>query len=81
MLLLIGVLVLVIVMGCSTSGPADVKGLREVIGISLPGAKGLTLDDQRKIDLTVAGGCGGRIFTKEECRRHGASSWERKNVK
>ena len=58
--------------GCGTSGPADVSGLRRVVGTDLVGAKGLTDADQRKIDRTVVGLCGGDIWTKDECAAHGA---------
>lgn len=59
--------------GCSTSKPAPVTtdGLRAVVGTSLIGARGLTPADQGKIDETVAGLCGGGVWTRSECARHG----------
>nr|WP_246747076.1 hypothetical protein [Nitratireductor aquibiodomus] len=46
-------------------------GLRDVVGTSLIGARGATADDQRKIDETAAGLCGGGIWSPTECARHG----------
>lgn len=60
--------------GCGISGPADVPGLRRVVGTDLVGARGLTAADQRKIDRTVVGLCAGGVWTKEECRQHGEVS-------
>lgn len=59
--------------GCSTSKPAPVTsdGLRAVVGTSLIGARGATAGDQGKIDETVAGLCGGGVWTRSECARHG----------
>lgn len=59
--------------GCSTSKPAPVTsdGLRAVVGTSLIGARGATSADQGKIDETVAGLCGGGVWTRSECARHG----------
>ena len=59
--------------GCSTSKPAPVTvdGLRTVVGTSLIGARGATAGDQGKIDETVAGLCGGGVWTRSECARHG----------
>lgn len=58
---------------CSTSKPAPVTtdGLRAVVGTSLIGARGVTPTDQGKIDETVAGLCGGGVWTRSECARHG----------
>lgn len=58
----------------STSAPVTVDGLRPVVGTSLIGARGLTPVDQSKIDETVAGLCGGKVWTKSECARHGSAS-------
>lgn len=76
MLLKIGALSTVAVLmlaGCSTSKPAPVttEGLRAVIGTSLIGARGATPVDQGKINETVAGLCGGGVWTRSECARHG----------
>lgn len=57
--------------GCGTSGPADVNGLRKVVGTDLIGARGATASDQRKIDRTVVGICAGMVWTRAECARHG----------
>lgn len=59
--------------GCSTSKPAPVTtdGLRNVVGTSLIGARGATDGDQVKINETVAGLCGGGVWTHSECARHG----------
>lgn len=62
--------------GCSTSKPVPVNrdGLRGVVGTSLIGARGATARDQGKIDETVAGLCGGGVWTRSECARHGQES-------
>lgn len=70
-------LVLMIASGmtsCGTSAPASVSGLRNVVGTDLKGAKGLTPNDQRKIDRTVVGICAASIWTKAECAEHGRES-------
>lgn len=41
------------------------------MGNSLIGARGKTAEDQMKIDRTVARGCGGMVYSKAECARHG----------
>ncbi|HEV7319416.1 MAG TPA: hypothetical protein VGO04_12505 [Ensifer sp.] len=46
---------------------------RSVVGTSLIGARGATPADQDKIDDTVAGLCGARVWTKEECSAHDAA--------
>lgn len=56
---------------CTTSAPSSVNGLRRVVGTDLIGARGATDGDQRKIDRTVAGICAGKVWTRDECRRHG----------
>ncbi|WP_084814414.1 hypothetical protein [Ensifer sp. 1H6] len=58
-------------MGCGTSAPANVEGLRRVVGTDLVGARGATSADQRKIDRTVVGLCAGGVWTNAECERHG----------
>lgn len=61
---------------CTTSKPAPVstEGLRSVVGTSLVGARGMTPEDQLKIDETAAGLCGASIWTPSECARHGRES-------
>ncbi|AWI57200.1 hypothetical protein AB395_00001541 [Sinorhizobium fredii CCBAU 45436] len=56
---------------CGTSPPANVDGLRRVVGTDLIGARGATPADQRKIDRTVVGLCATAVWTKGECSRHG----------
>lgn len=46
---------------------------RSIVGISLIGARGATSADQEKIDDTVAGICGARVWTKDECSVHDAA--------
>ncbi|WP_127524669.1 hypothetical protein [Mesorhizobium sp. Z1-4] len=62
--------------GCTTSKPTPVTtdGLRKVVGTSLIGTKGATPQDQRNIDETAAGLCGGGVWTRSECARHGKES-------
>ena len=43
---------------------------RAIVGTSLIGARGATPADQDKIDETVAGVCGARTWTREECAAH-----------
>ncbi|HEV7321597.1 MAG TPA: hypothetical protein VGO04_23590 [Ensifer sp.] len=57
--------------GCGTSHPANVPGLRGVVGTDLVGARGATPADQRRIDRTVVGLCAGGVWTKAECAKHG----------
>lgn len=75
----VGAMMLVLILsGCSTSKPVSVSGLERVFGTALPGAQGKTLEDQRKIDLTVAGGCSARLYSKEQCNKHTERSVERR---
>ena len=69
-------LVMLTAASCSTSrqGPANRDGLRQVVGTALIGARGRTRSDQLGIDETVAGLCGGNVYTPSECARHGAES-------
>lgn len=46
---------------------------RAIVGTSLIGARGATPRDQDKIDETIAGLCGSRTFTKQECSAHDAA--------
>ncbi|MDO3434312.1 hypothetical protein QWJ46_16655 [Rhizobium sp. CBN3] len=57
--------------GCGTSGPADVSGLRRVVGTDLIGARGATDAEQRKIDRTVVRLCAGGVWSRKECSLHG----------
>ncbi|WP_234941827.1 hypothetical protein [Ensifer adhaerens] len=57
--------------GCGTSAPANVEGLRRVVGTDLVAARGATPADQRKIDRTVVGLCAGGVWTSAECAKHG----------
>lgn len=56
--------------GCGISGPGNVAGLRQVVGLDLIGARGATDADQRKIDRTVVRLCAGRVYQPDECGRH-----------
>lgn len=68
--------------GCMTSSPVTVQGVRSVVGGILPGTMGKTLQDQNRIDETVARGCGGGVFMSTECQRHTeASAVRRKELR
>ncbi|MCD4509701.1 hypothetical protein LQT97_00490 [Brucella pseudogrignonensis] len=56
--------------GCGHSGPANVSGVRSVLGTDLLGARGATDADQRKIDRTIVRGCAGGVWSKDECAKH-----------
>jgi hypothetical protein len=43
---------------------------RSIVGTSLIGARGATPRDQDKIDDTVAGLCGAKAWSAEECAAH-----------
>jgi len=60
--------------GCGVSGPASVSGLRQVVGTDILGARGLTDNDQRKIDRTVVRLCAGRVYSAKECALHDRSA-------
>ncbi|WP_245341548.1 MULTISPECIES: hypothetical protein [unclassified Rhizobium] len=62
--------------GCGTSAPASAPGLRRIVGTDLIGARGASPIDQRKIDRTVVGLCSGKLWTAEECTRHGDAANE-----
>jgi len=47
---------------------------RSIVGTSLIGARGATPKDQEKIDETVAGVCGSKAWTTEECAAHDKAS-------
>ena len=62
--------------GCTSTKPVSVaKGqlqstARSIAGTSLIGARGATERDQDKIDDTVAGLCGARAWSPDECAAH-----------
>ncbi|RWX78252.1 hypothetical protein EPK99_06350 [Neorhizobium lilium] len=56
--------------GCGSLGPANVAGLKRVVGTDLLGARGLTDADQRKIDKTVVRLCAGKVYSTKDCARH-----------
>jgi hypothetical protein len=60
----------VMLVGCGVSGPANVSGLKRVVGTDLLGARGLTDSDQRRIDRTVVRLCAGRVYNAKECALH-----------
>lgn len=64
--------------GCSTLPPATVTGLDAAVGDQLPGAQGLTLEDQDRIDDTVARGCAIGIYSPELCDLHTLASADRR---
>ncbi|MGU3575628.1 hypothetical protein ACLBWZ_08845 [Brucellaceae bacterium C25G] len=55
---------------CGHSAPANVNGVRSVLGTDLMGARGATDADQRKIDRTIVRGCAGGVWSKDECAKH-----------
>ncbi|PWE57676.1 hypothetical protein DEM27_00230 [Metarhizobium album] len=59
---------------CGTTAPASVPGLRRVVGTDLIGAHGATPADQRKINRTVVGICAAKVWTADECGRHGEAT-------
>lgn len=77
-LLLLGGLVLQVA-ACTTSTPVSVDGLKRTVGTSLPGARGLDISDQDKIDETVARLCATKVFNDIDCQRHSAASKERRS--
>jgi len=63
---------------CSTSQPASVGGVDRVIGDELPGAQGVTIADQNRIDDTVARACAAGLYTSALCDIHTVASAERR---
>lgn len=63
---------------CGASNPASVRGLDRAVGQELPGAQGRTLEDQDRIDDTVARGCASGVFRQADCARHSGASAERR---
>ncbi|WP_299297460.1 hypothetical protein [uncultured Tateyamaria sp.] len=64
---------------CSGLQPANVSGVDRAIGTKLPGAQGLTITDQDRIDDTVARGCAAGIYSTELCDLHSAASASRRS--
>lgn len=65
--------------GCGTSPLADApRTIRDVVGTDLPGAQGLTLKDQDRIDSAMAGLCATKVYDKVTCAAHGVRSNERR---
>lgn len=56
----------------------SVEGVRPVVGEELPGARGLTLEDQDRIDDTLARGCATGVWSRAACDRHTQASFERR---
>ncbi|MER9901587.1 hypothetical protein [Mesorhizobium sp. M0130] len=48
------------------------------LGSSLPGAQGKTVEDQNRIDHTVAPGCAIALYRPAECDRHTKASAARR---
>lgn len=65
---------------CGISPPADVAGVRRAVGDVLPGAQGLTISDQERIDETVARGCASGIWSRPQCARHTEASAARRRA-
>ena len=56
--------------GVSANTDEIVGSTREIVGISLVGARGESLEDQTKIDTTVTRLCATGVWTEPECLRH-----------
>lgn len=68
-------------MACSgISSPASVGGAVRVAGTELPGARGLTIRDQDKIDATVARICGAGGYNQSLCAEHTRASFARRQA-
>lgn len=65
--------------GCTSMGRVNASKeqlnltARAIVGTSLIGARGAAATEQDKIDDTVAGLCGARVWTKAECSAHDAA--------
>ncbi|WP_298938125.1 hypothetical protein [uncultured Ruegeria sp.] len=66
------------VAGCSTLQPASVEGVDRAIGDALPGARGETIEDQDRIDETVARACAAGIYRVDLCDLHTVVSAQRR---
>lgn len=56
----------------------SVPGLSATLGDALPGAQGLTIEDQERIDETVARGCAAGVWSRAHCTDHTPASAERR---
>lgn len=65
---------------CGISQPENVPGLTAALGDALPGAQGLTIEDQERIDETVARGCAAGVWTRARCADHTPASAARRAV-
>lgn len=63
---------------CSTLQPASVGGIDRVIGEALPGAQGETVEDQDRIDDTIARACAAGLYSSDLCDLHTVASAERR---
>ncbi len=60
---------------CGPSPLADApKTIRDVVGSDLPGAQGLTVLDQDRIDSAMAGLCATGTYDAKICAAHGRAS-------
>jgi hypothetical protein len=48
------------------------------LGNGLAGAEGKTVEDQNRIDRTMAPGCALKLYTAAECDRHSKASAQRR---
>ena len=65
--------------GCGTSGKAPVNFLQlSTVVEPLTAAQGKTLEDQRKIDRTMAGACSSGVLGANQCDEHTKASAMRK---
>ena len=58
-------------MGCGTTVPVDAEAVNKIVGNDLPGVKGKTPEDQRRINRTMAGLCGAKVYDRATCEYHG----------
>ncbi|MER9662262.1 hypothetical protein [Mesorhizobium sp. M0159] len=70
--------IVLLLAGCGTSGVNGVPALRLALGNSLTGAQGKTVEDQNRIDHTVAPGCAIGLYKPAECDRHTKASAARR---
>lgn len=66
--------------GCGDPPPASAPILTEVVGPYLPGALGAAIEDQNRIDLTMAGLCATATYSESVCDQHDARSAERRRA-
>lgn len=67
--LILGVSVLSLA-ACGISPQPSASTLSDVLGDTLPGARGWTVADQDKIDSTLARACAAGAYSKDLCRLH-----------